>query len=56
MIVRIIASTSRRSQFSYKIFERAVIWAALSERSYEVGEHSELGALEVTTKNANAQV
>ena len=32
------------------IFERSVIWAAFHERSFEVGERSEVGALEVTTK------
>ena len=32
------------------IFKRPVIWAAFHERSFEVGERSEVGALEVTTK------
>ena len=30
------------------ICERTGVWAALSERSYEVGERSEVGALEGT--------
>ena len=57
MIVRMIASTSRRSQFSYNIFERAVIWAALSERSYEEGPAIYCGrCTRSTTKNAHTQV
>ncbi len=30
--------------------KKASIWAAFHERSFEVGERSEVGALEVTTK------
>ncbi len=38
------------------IFERPVIWAAFHERSFEVGERSEVGALEGTTKKQSKKV
>ena len=36
--------------------ERTVVWAASCECTFEVGERREVGALEVTKKNAHTQV
>ena len=40
----------RFNRFFANNCERTGVWAALSERSYEVGERSEVGALEVQQK------
>ena len=37
------------------IFEQPVIWAAFHERSFEVGERSEVGVLESTTTSLYAR-
>jgi hypothetical protein len=50
MKVKCYMSNDKALAAFVNIFEQPVIWAAFHERSFEVGERSEVGALEVTTK------